>query len=177
MTRSFKRHGSHIRMQLHPAEVDLLVELRDGLRSALERDDPDDPVVRRLFPRAVVGDEDADADLRSLLHDSLLEERLAGLEEVTALLERGSTHHGLLRVDLAEDEPLVVLGVLNDLRLAIGAQVGIEDLDRTAVSDDDPVAYRLAIMDHLAWLQEQLLAVLDPPSVSVHDDLGPEDLT
>jgi hypothetical protein len=31
-------------------------------------------------------------------------------------------------------------------------------------------------MDHLAGMQEQLLAILDPPSVSVHNDLRPEDL-
>ena len=64
-------------------------------------------------------------------------------------------------VDLAEDEPLQVLGVLNDIRLAIGARIDIEAIDRDQVSEDDPVAYPIAVMDHLGWWQEQLLAILD----------------
>lgn len=176
MTRSFKRHGERIRMQLQPVEVELLREMRDGLRASLERGAGDDPVVARLFPRAVEDDPATDTEVREMLRDDLLADRLSGLDELTSLLERGTQHRGLLRVDLADDEAVVVLGVLNDLRLAVGARVGIEGLDRSEVADDDPRAYRLAVMDHLAWLQEQLLAVLDPPAVRVYDELRPEDL-
>ena len=63
-----------------------------------------------------------------------------------------------------------MLGVLNDLRLAIGAQVGIESLERDRLDPDDPVTYRVAVMDHLGWLQEQLLHVLDPSSTRIHDE-------
>jgi hypothetical protein len=174
--RNFRRHGDRIRMQLEPIEVELLRTTRDGVRAALAGGDTTDPIVRRLFSRTLEGDEEADAELRRLLHDDLLASRLAGLDALVEVLDRGTTHRGNLRVDLRDDEPLLVLGVLNDLRLAIGARVGIEELDREALSDDDPVTYRLAVMDHLAGLQEQLLAILDPPSVSVHQDLRPEDL-
>jgi hypothetical protein len=174
--RTFRRHGDRIRMQLEPIEAELLRTTRDGLRSALAGGDLDDPIVQRLFPRALEGDEEGDAELRRLLHDDLLAARLSGLDALVELLDRGREHRGTLRVDLRDDEPLLVLGVLNDLRLAIGARVGIEDLDRTQLTEDDPVTYRLAVMDHLAGMQEQLLAILDPPSVSVHQDLRPEDL-
>jgi hypothetical protein len=174
--RTFRRHGDRIRMQLEPVEVELLRTTREGVRAALAGGDLTDPIVRRLFPRTLDGDDEAEAELRRLLHDDLLASRLAGLDALVELLDRGSPHRGNLRVELQDDEPLLVLGVLNDLRLAIGARVGIEDLEREQLSEDDPVLYRLAVMDHLAGMQEQLLAILDPPSVSVHDDLRPEDL-
>ena len=62
-----------------------------------------------------------------------------------------------------------MLGVLNDIRLAIGARVGIEDLDRDDVDPESSLGYRLAVMDHLGLWQELLLAIVDPPAVRVHD--------
>jgi hypothetical protein len=173
VSRSFRRHGDAIRMQLQPVEVDLLRSTREALHRALYAGDPDDPIIRRLFPATVSGDEEADEELRSMIHSGLLEARLEGLDALVALLDRGTHHRGnVLRVDLVEDEPVLVLGVLNDLRLAIGARLGIEELDRETLAKDEETTYRLAVMDHLAWLQEQLLAVLDPPSVRVHREGG-----
>ena len=158
-------------MQLDAIEVDLLHGLEQGLRAALEGNDADDPVVARLFPSTVGGDDEADRELRGLIHDDLLRSRLASLDTLLGLLERGTRRGRGIRVDLVDEEPLLVLGVLNDLRLAIGAQVGIETLEREQLHPDDPVTYRVAVMDHLAWLQEQLLQVLDPASTRVHDEL------
>ena len=157
-------------MQLEPVEVELLRSTRRALRHALETGDPADPILRRLFSPTVTGDADADAELRSMIHDDLLADRLAGLDALVEVLDRGRTRGGdVLRVDLVDEEPLLVLGVLNDLRLAIGARLGIEELERDAEHDDE-TRYRLAVMDHLAWLQEQLLAVLDPEAVRVHEE-------
>ncbi|HEX9888563.1 MAG TPA: DUF2017 family protein, partial [Nitriliruptorales bacterium] len=52
-----------------------------------------------------------------------------------------------------------------DLRLALGARVGIAHLDRDELDEDHPAAWSVAVMDHFAWLQEQLILVLDPPAV------------
>ena len=175
--RTFSRHGDAIRASFEAVEVELLRSTREQLREALVRRDPDDPVVQRLFPTAVLGDPEANTELRALLADDLLEGRLAGLDALVELLDRGTVHRGKLRVELVDDEPFLVLGVLNDLRLAIGARIDIESLDRDAVDADDPMAYRLAVMDHLAWLQEQLLAIVDPPSVRYATETDPEDLT
>ncbi len=161
MTATFVRRGERIRLQLRPPEVDLLARLAGELRTALEQPGPDDPVVARLFPPAVLGDPDADREVRDLLADALLADRLAGLEAVLELLERGRRSRGRLVVDLTEEEPLLVLGVLNDIRLAIGARIDIEALDRDRLAEDDPLAYPVAVMDHLGWWQEQLLAILD----------------
>jgi hypothetical protein len=180
---AFRRAGDRVRMELEPFEVLLLRSTRDGVRDALLSGEADDPILRRLFPPAVSGDDDADAELRGLLHDDLLGSRLAGLDAIVEILDRGRDHRGRRRVDLIDDEPQLVLGVLNDLRLAIGARVGVERLDpeellrlRRSAAEDDPVVYRLAVMDHLGGLQEQLLAILDPESVSFYADIDEEDL-
>lgn len=170
MSRAFRRTGDTIRMQLDPVEVELLRSMQDALRDALLGGDANDPIVQRLFPVAVSGDDDADRELRRLLHGDLLAGRLTGLQELTAMLDRGVEHRGQVRVRLQPEEAALVLGVLNDLRLAIGARIGVEHLDREDLDPDDPVTYRLAVMDHLAWLQEQLLGVLDPPAVADYDD-------
>jgi hypothetical protein len=158
---TFSRHGDRIRMQLRPPEAELLARLAAELRTALDAPGPDDPVHSRLFPPAVLGDPEADREVRDLLADALLADRLTGVSTVLELLERGRRSRGRLVVDLREDEPLLVLGVLNDIRLAIGARIDIEAIDRDRVQEDDPVAYPIAVMDHLGWWQEQLLAILD----------------
>jgi hypothetical protein len=177
MGRNFERRDGVVRATFAPVEVELLRGLRDELERALREPEPEDPVFRRLFPTAVLGDQQADRDLRAIVRDDLLGVRLQGLRDLVEVLDRAEPHRGGLRVDLVDEEPLLVLGVLNDLRLAIGARVDIESLERDGPLEED-VAYRLEIMDHLAWLQEQLLAIVDPPSVSHYEehDLDPDDL-
>lgn len=131
--------------------------------------DPDDAAVARLFPRAVDGDEDADQELRHLIHDDLAATKREALEELDRLLDGGVRKGRELRVRLDEEQQVLLLGVLNDLRLAIGARVGIEQLDRDELDPDHPDTYRVAVMDHLGMWQELLLAHLDPPAV--RDDL------
>lgn len=169
------RGDDGVRLRLHPWEVSLLRRLRDGLVATLQDQDEDDPVVERLFPRVVEDDEEEDRQLRALIGSELLTSRLEGLRALLEILERGRRVRGRIQVDLVEDEPHLVLGVLNDLRLALGARLGIEDLDRSAVSQEHPVAPMLAVMDHLAWLEEQLLAVLDPAALEFYDDLDREE--
>jgi hypothetical protein len=176
MGRTFKRHGDAIRGHLTPVEEELLRSAREQLRAALAADDPADPVVQRLFPSAVLGDPDADQEVRRLLKGELVGVRLAGLDAVVEILDRGTHHRHGLRIELRDDEPLLLLGVVNDLRLAIGARLGIEELDRDAIDLDDPVAYRLAVMDHLAWWQEELLAIVDPAAVAWTRHADPQDL-
>ena len=173
--RTFRRHGDRIRASFDPVDLELLLTTRQQLHDALRRDDPSDPVVQRLFPTAVLGDQDANGELRQLLHDDLLRRRLEGLDELAAMLERGRPHHGGIQVDLVDDEPLLVLGVLNDVRLAIGAGIDIESLDRDAALLDDAIAYRLAVMNHFAAFQDELLAIIDPVSLTYVDHLDIDD--
>lgn len=170
MTRPFSRHGEGIRWRLQTWEVDLLRSLRDDLRALLVGGDPDDPVIQRLFPPASRQDREIDRELRGLMRDELLASRLSGLESLLDVLDRAEEHRGGCRVDLVDDEPMLVLGVLNDVRLALGIRVGTERLERGEIAEDDPVLPTLALMDHLALLQESLLGILDPPSLHHYED-------
>lgn len=170
MSRTFRRHGDRIRADLDRVEVDLLRQLRDGLRESLEDQHGGDPVIERLFPSAVTGDDEADDELRRLIHDDLLRSKLTGLDELVAILDRAEPHRSRLRVELEPDEAMLMLGVLNDLRLAIGARVGVEEIERDSLQPDDPRIGPLAVMDHLAGLQEQLLEIIDPESVRHYEE-------
>ncbi len=161
MSRTFARHRDTIRMTLRTEEAALLERLAGEMRTSLERSDPDDPVHSRLFPPAVLGDPAAEEEVRDLLADALLAERLEGLESVLGVVSRARRHRGRLVVDLSEEEPLLLLQVLNDIRLAIGARIDIEAVDREQVGPEDALAYPLAVMDHLGWWQEQLVLLLD----------------
>lgn len=161
MSRTFTRHHDAIRMTLRAEEAALLERLAGELRTALERPHTDDPVRSRLFPPAVLGDAEADREVRDLLADALLADRLEGLTAVLHVVARAKRSRGRLIVDLADEEPLLLLGVLNDIRLAIGARIDIEAIDRDQVGEQDEMAYPLAVMDHLGWWQEQLLVLLD----------------
>ena len=165
MTQTFRRHGDAIRATFRDAEVELLRSVQQELRETLESLEQDDSVVQRLFPPPVLGDESIAAEVRDLLTEDLLQRRFEQLDELLTILERGESWRGGVRVDLVDDEPLVVLGVLNDLRLAIGARIDVMAIDREQVDRDHPYAYALAVMDHFGWWQEQLLAIIDPPSV------------
>ncbi len=55
------------------------------------------------------------------------------------------------------------LGALNDLRLALGTRLGVEEdwaEQLAALDDGDPRALLLAVYDWLSWLQETLVRSL-----------------
>lgn len=154
-----------MRVELEDFEHDLLRSLPVALRALLDDPDPRDPAFGRLFPAAVPGDDEADAELRHFIYEDLLRSRLEALDDVGAILDRATPRRGRLRVDLVEDEPALLLGVLNDVRLTLGARVGIDRLDRDEIDIEHPAAPTLAVMDHLGWFQEQLLRAIDPVSL------------
>lgn len=159
---------------LHELVLHLLEELDEAI------DGPtDDPVVQRLFPRAVEGEDDADAELRMLLAGDLLLRRHEAIRLCRELLAAGTRRRGrgplggrAVSVRLAGDEPGMMLAVLNDLRLALGARVGATAVElRQLVDDDDLVTHGLLeTMDVLAWCQMELLEHIDPVAAR-HDRL------
>lgn len=165
MTPPFRRHGDAIRMELETDEVTLLRNLHDTLRGWLADPDPADPIMARLFPPCAPEDDLVDAEVRSLIFEDLLSQRIDGLDELVAILDRGKSRGDRLRVDLKEDEPDLMLSVLNDIRLALAARIGFEVFDQP-FDDDHPAAWARAVIDHLASLQELLLRVLDPTSTA-----------
>jgi hypothetical protein len=159
---AFKRVGrDRVRVRLAQDELAVLRGLPDQLRTVLGEDE-DEPVNRRLFPPAYldVADVERDVEYRRLMHDDLVREKLANLDLVTGSLERGSNSVRRWTVELTDEEAAAWLGVLNDLRLALGVRLDItEDYDGD-VDDTDPRAPAFRLLSYLGWLEEQLLEAL-----------------
>ncbi|MFT5222105.1 MAG: hypothetical protein ACI867_000402 [Glaciecola sp.] len=167
----FTQIQTGIRADFETFEIDLLIDLRDGIREALEHPNMGDPAMQRLFPPAITDDDVEDAAVRLQFHDSLLESRLLGLDALADIFARAEPRRGgKHRVVLVEDEAPLFLGVINDLRLALAARIGIEHVKRRDLEDDDPRAGGIVVLDHLAWLQEQLVRLLDPAASAHQDD-------
>ena len=162
MAGSFKRvGGDRVRVRLAHDEVAVLRGLPDQLRTVLG-EGQDEPVNQRLFPPAYldVADIEQDSEYHRLMHDDLVKEKLANLELVTGTLARGSSSVRRWTVELTGEEAAAWLGVLNDLRLALGVRLDItEDFDGD-VDDADPRAPALRLLSYLGWLEEQLLDAL-----------------
>jgi Domain of unknown function (DUF2017) len=159
---SFKRIGNdRVRVRLANDEVAVLRGLPDQLRTVLGEGE-DEPVNRRLFPPAYldVADIEHDAEFQRLMHDDLVTEKLTNLDLVTDTLARGTSSIRRWTVELTDEEATAWLGVLNDLRLALGVRLDItEDFDGD-VDDTDPRAPALRLLSYLGWLEEQLLEAL-----------------
>lgn len=151
-----------VRIDLERVELDLLVRLCEGLATRL-RAGGDDAVIGRLAPSASRGDAEADAELRRLLRSDLLDgraERLVRLATQLRSWEPPDDAAAGVRAILDGDAALALLQGLNDVRLALGAQVGIERLERAELAAEDPRALTLELMDRLAGLQQGLLDAL-----------------
>jgi len=159
---SFKRIGNgRVRVRLAHDEVAVLRGLPDQLRSVLG-EGGDEPVNQRLFPPAYldVADIEHDTEYHRLMRDDLVKEKLTNLDLVTDTLARGSTSVRRWTIELTDEEATAWLGVLNDLRLALGVRLDItEDFDGD-VDDADPRAPALRLLSYLGWLEEQLLDAL-----------------
>jgi hypothetical protein len=143
---------------LDAEEVALLVALAESLltRVAAESWDSTDPILARLAPAASRGDEEVADELREMLVEGLMDTRRARLEALRADLMAWGGGEGFERtLDRGEAERLIE--VLNDLRLALGASIAVETIEREELAEDDPRTATLGLMDHLGWMQGRLI--------------------
>jgi hypothetical protein len=132
-------------LKLPDAERAVLRALPGQLRELLVEGDAS---LARLFPPAYVDDPDRDAEYHRLMDDDLVARRLEALETVERTIDAPS---------LSEEEVLAWVGALNDLRLVLGTRL---DVSEEMESHPDEPAF--AVYSYLGWLQEQVLAALDP---------------
>jgi hypothetical protein len=131
---------------------------------------PDDPVIARLFPDAYVEDDESAAEFRRFTQDRLVERKHTSAHAVLATLPE--------EVDLDDDDVEIELdlaaatqwlGTINDVRLALGIRLGVEQDDDDvwdALPDDDPRGTVHEIYQWLAWVQDSLLASLPRPKIT-----------
>jgi hypothetical protein len=149
------------------------VETADPLEALLDfsgpTSEPEDPVLRRLFPTAYDGDPEAAAEFRRFTEGSLRDGKAAaaaaiidGLEE--AGLPTQLTEDGLM-IDVELDEPTAETWMrsFTDLRLALATRLEIEEGDEAywhSLPDDDPRAQAHDIYEWVGYLQETLVHAL-----------------
>jgi hypothetical protein len=175
----FKRHGenSYI-IEFDESEKDVLVNLCEQLVELLaERVDhghddplaamvgitshdapPEDEVLHRLLPNAYADQVDA-AEFRRYTESTLRGKKQAHAMSIRMALK--SSPEG--DVELDHDSANAWLGGLNDMRLALGVRLKIEDSNYEhleLLTPDDPLRGVYAVYSWLGWLQESLLEAL-----------------
>ncbi len=149
MNRRIRRHRKgHVVVDLHPDERRVLGELADQLRQLLLSGEQ--PSLRRLFPTAYPDDPHAEADYRALVHDALLERRLAAIEQFEATIQART---------LDGEQLAVWTSVLNDLRLVLGTLLDVSEDDH-GFDPDAEDAHSHAVYHYLGLLVEESVEVL-----------------
>lgn len=187
MAKGFTRKGEKLRCQLDPVEQMLIANLLDELIEALRPGEPhadadplavelgladlgtdavtsapDNPVLRRLLPDAYSDDEVAAAEFRRYTDDSLRRSKIADAESLRAGLDAAAADRkGRIEIDSTTADRW--LRAINDLRLALGVQLEIDDssADRiAALGEADPMYPAAMVYDFLTWWQDGLVLAL-----------------
>ncbi|MET0233595.1 MAG: DUF2017 domain-containing protein [Kibdelosporangium sp.] len=149
----------HARAEEAPRdELSELTGIRTGPATS-----PDDPILSRLLPdfhrldadQPSKEDLDSAAALRSLHEPELLDAK-TGVAAV--LLETCPPGGGEVRLNL--DQADAWLSALNDVRLALGTALDIDDDMPDELPDDDPRADHLPVYHWLTVVQEELVHAL-----------------
>jgi hypothetical protein len=147
-SRRFKRTRKGIEVALPDAERELLAGLVPQLRELLLGDA--DPNLRRLFPTAYPTDPKQEDEFRSLVHDSLLEGRLAALDTLEATVRERT---------LTDDQLGCWMGSINDLRLVLGTRLDVSE-DELEIDAMHPEAGAHAVYHYLGWVLDDIVKVM-----------------
>ncbi|MFC4565857.1 DUF2017 domain-containing protein [Nocardiopsis mangrovi] len=125
-----------------------------------EREKPADPVLARLFPDAYGDDAEAAGDFRRYTEDGLRRHKRANAQAVLSAVPASGG-----RVTLGNGDAHTWLKALNDVRLALGTRLDMDDRSlesfqrgETRVAPEDAAA--LHIYDWLSAVQETLVQSL-----------------
>ncbi len=148
-----------------PEEAALLVQLAGQSAELVDRarrgDEPfTDPAVIRLMPNAYPDDPAASAEFRRFTSEGLAQRKILNARIVVEMLANADEEDPIV-VRLDEAASLAWLRTITDIRLVLGARLGIvQDGDEGDIHDDESALLR-ALFDWLAYLQETLLDALD----------------
>jgi hypothetical protein len=191
-TEGFARHGDHSYIaQFGESEKEVLLNLCEQIIELLaERTDhghddplaamvgitshdspPDDEVLHRLLPNAYADQVDA-SEFRRYTESTLRQKKQA--HAISMRIHLKSADDGM--VDLDHDNANAWLGALNDIRLALGVRLKVENNsheDLELLAPDDPLRGVYAVYTWLGWLQETLLsALIDDEDEDAESALG-----
>ncbi|HSV37938.1 MAG TPA: DUF2017 domain-containing protein [Nocardioidaceae bacterium] len=133
--------------------------------------EPDDPVLARLFPTAYTQDDEAAGEFRRFTEGTLRDGKARNAALIIDTLEEAGlpkelTEDGLMiDVELEAEDVLAWMKSFTDMRLALATRLGIEDGDEDywdTVPEDDPRAQVHHIYGWLGFLQETLVEAATP---------------
>lgn len=190
--KKFKRSRGVISSQLEPYEVELLESLvgqlvdlvddgsaeeaaeepesddpfemwaRDLQVDPDQPEEPEDPVLQRLFPNAYPHDSAASSDFRRFTERDQRQRKLDAASVVLADL--AATGGGAEPLVINPDRSDAWLKTLTALRLSLATRLGIDDDEASdelhELSDDDPRSFMVSVYDWLGFAQETLIHAL-----------------
>ncbi|MCU1550153.1 MAG: hypothetical protein JWR36_713 [Glaciihabitans sp.] len=118
-----------------------------------------DPVLDRLFPSAYPDNDEFSSEFRRFTEDELGDEKVRNALALANSLEP-KPDKVKVRVTLDAEDALVWLRALNDIRLALGTRLGLDDEGEPTVEGDD-ADFTVAVYDWLGGLQQSLVTVVD----------------
>ena len=130
-------------------ELAVLTGLRTGPSTR-----PDDRVLARLLPDFTCDDPDLAAGLRSLHEPALIEAKDAAAALVLDTLPEAGG-----RVELTRDQADTWLAALNDVRLALGTALDVDEEMPDELPPDDPRGPHLGVYHWLTFVQDSLVQV------------------
>ena len=154
----FHARGGDVVARLDPAEATVLGLLLDQLEQLLAADAEDvgdDPVLARLLPDGHRGDPEIAADYRELTESALRSGKADDLAVVRATLP---AEGGEVRLD--GDQAAAWLRSTNDLRLALGTRLDIDEDTEPPDEITDETDQQLAVYYWLTALQGSLVDAL-----------------
>ena len=119
---------------------------------------PDDEVLLRLLPNAYADGVDA-AEFRRYTESVLRNKQKAHAMSMRVLLKSASDGG----IELDHENANAWLGAINDIRLALGVRLKVEERSHDELellAPDDPLRGVYAVYSWLGWLQESLLQAL-----------------
>ena len=175
----FKRHGSNSYVaEFAENEREILINLTEQIIELLaERADhgqedplaamvgitshdspPEDEVLHRLLPNAYQDQADS-AEFRRYTESTLRSKKQAHAMAMRMYLK--SAEDGT--VDLEHDSANAWLGAINDMRLALGVRLNVQERTQDELellAPDDPMRGVYVVYGWLGWLQEGLIEAL-----------------
>lgn len=132
-------------------------------------EEPEDPVLARLFPTAYPDDQEAAAEFRRFTEGRLRDGKAAAAIAIIDGLEDAGLPPELdedgLMIDVELDEAAAETWMrsFTDLRLALATRLGVEEGDEAywaSLPDEDPRAQAHDIYEWVGYLQETLVGAL-----------------
>jgi hypothetical protein len=154
VSRAVSRSGSgfvlHLSRDERTVVVSLLGELREMLSSPTAP-----PALERLFPVVHPDDPAREAEYQRLMREELVTSRLAGIETVTAVLERPGR-----KVQLDGDELLAFVQAVNSIRLVLGTVLDVTEDDELDPPDELAESAEYHLYGYLSWVLDSAVRAM-----------------